>query len=449
MSLNIVVIGAGEVGFNLAKSLSKEDHDITVIDVSPDRCDRVKNAIDAKVIEGSGSSQRTLQKIDMQNVDYLLALTKIDEVNFVSSYLAHALGAKKIICRLRNTEYSHKTAVITPGNFNINHVVFPEKAAQREIESLIRQTSAVEIEEFREGKITLVGINLEQSSPLIGRTVEQIKIANPYISHQLCVIYRHDESFIPHQNTIYKKNDFVYFLGKSEDINKIQQMSGRPAIKVNNVMILGAGKVGRLLAKSLQTDYNVRIIEKDSDKAKKYSEKLIDTLMLIGDGLNTDFLESENIADVDCFIAATESEETNILASLIVKHYGVKQVILHINTTSYLKSVRRIGVDSVLSKNISAVNEVIKIIKSDQQSMPVWRFDEIDIESIEVKVSKDSKYINKKYTISDIPENISLGAIIRNGNIYIPDQHIEILPDDELLLFSKAKNIEKAESLFT
>ena len=171
--------------------------------------------------------------------------------------------------------------------------------------------------------------------------------------------------------------------------------------------------------------------------------------MLIGDGLNTDFLESENIADVDCFIAATESEETNILASLIVKHYGVKQVILHINTTSYLKSVRRIGVDSVLSKNISAVNEVIRIIKSDQQSMPVYRFDEIDIESIEIRVSKDSKYINKKYTISDIPENISLGAIIRNGSIYIPDQHIEILPDDELLLFSKAKNIEKAESLFT
>ena len=449
MSLNIVVIGAGEVGFNLAKSLSKENHNITVIDISSERCDRVKNAIDAKVIEGNGASQRILQKIDMENIDYLLALTKIDEVNFVSSYLAHSLGAKKIICRLRNTEYSHKTAVVTPQNFNIDYVVFPEKAAQREIESLIRQTSAVEIEEFRDGKIILVGINLEESSPLIGRTVEQIKIANPYIAHQLCVIYREDESFIPHKNTIYKKNDFAYFLGRSEDISRIQQMSGKPAFKVDNVMILGAGKVGRLVAKSLQTDYDVRIIEKDESKAKKYSEKLIDTLMLIGDGLDTEFLESENISDVDCFIAATESEETNILASLIVKHYGVKQVILHINTTSYLKSVRRIGVDSVVSKNISAVNEVIKIIKSDQQSLPVCRFDEIDIESIEVKVSKYSKYINKKYTISDIPENISLGAIIRNGKINTPDQHIEILPNDELLLFSKAKNIEIAESLFT
>ena len=131
-----------------------------------------------------------------------------------------------------------------------------------------------------------------------------------------------------------------------------------------------------------------------------------------------------------------------------MKHYGVKQVILHINTTSYLKSVRRIGVDAVLSKNISAVNEVIRIIKSDQQSLPVCRFDEIDIESIELKVSKVSKYITKKYTISDIPENISLGAIIRNGKIHIPDQYIEIHSDDELLLFSKPENIEIAENLF-
>ena len=448
MSLNIVVIGAGEVGFNLAKALSKEDHDITVIDVSPEKCSRVKNAIDAKVIEGNGASQRILQKVDMQNIDYLLALTRIDEVNFVSCYLAHSLGAKKIICRLRNTEYSHKTAVITPLDFKIDYVVFPEKAAQKEIESLIRQTSAVEIEQFWDEKITLVGINLEESSPLIGRTVDQVLITNPYIPHKLCVIYRDDESFIPHESSIFKKNDFAYFLGKNEDISKIQQMSGKPAIKVKNVMILGAGKIGRLLAKSLQTDYNLRIVEKNEEKAQKYSDKLIDTLMLVGDGLDTDFLESENISDVDCFIAATESEETNILASLVVKHYGVKQVILHINTTSYLKSVRRIGVDSVLSKNIAAVNEVIRIIKSDQQSLPVCRFDEIDIESIEVRVSKISKYIEKKYSITDIPENIALGAIIRNGKISIPDKHTEIQPEDELLLFSKAKNIEIAEDLF-
>ena len=185
MSLNIVIIGAGEVGYNLTRVLSKEDYDITVVDIAPEKCDRVTNNFDARVILGNGASQRVLQQIDMENVDYLLALTRIDEVNLVASQISTKLGAKKIICRLRNTEYSHKNAVVTPSDFNIDKVVFPEKAAQKEIESLIRQSSAVEIQEFFSGSVLLVGIKLADSSPLIGRTVKQVEIANPFIPHKL------------------------------------------------------------------------------------------------------------------------------------------------------------------------------------------------------------------------------------------------------------------------
>ena len=183
MSLNIVIIGAGEVGYNLTRVLSNEDYDITVVDIAPERCDSVTNNFDARVILGNGASQRVLQQIDMENVDYLLALTRIDEVNLVASQIATKLGAKKIICRLRNTEYSHKDAVVTPADFNIDKVVFPEKAAQKEIESLIRQSSAVEILEFFAGSVLLVGIKLAASSPLIGRTTKQVEMANPFIPH--------------------------------------------------------------------------------------------------------------------------------------------------------------------------------------------------------------------------------------------------------------------------
>ena len=135
MSLKIVIVGAGEVGYNLAKSLSKENYDITVIDINPKKCQRIKNSIDAKVIVGDGASQRILQNIDMSQVDYLLALTRIDEVNLVTSKTSHEMGAKKIICRLRNTEYSHRDAIITPDQFGIDSVVYPEQAAQKEIEN--------------------------------------------------------------------------------------------------------------------------------------------------------------------------------------------------------------------------------------------------------------------------------------------------------------------------
>ncbi len=148
------------------------------------------------------------------------------------------------------------------------------------------------------------------------------------------------------------------------------------------------------------------------------------------------------------FIAATEKEQTNILASLIVKHFGVKQVILHINTTNYIKSVRRIGVDAVVSKNIAAVNEVIKVIRSDQKSIPVSRFEDIEIESVELTVSPDCKYLRKKYTIEKIPDNVCLSIIMRDSKARMPDSHIELKIGDKLLFFSKPKHVSKVEDLF-
>ena len=448
MDIKIVIIGVGEVGFNLVKALSKEKFDITVIDIKEEKCQRITNTMDVRAIVGDGASQRILQQLDMTNIDYLLALTRIDEVNLVAAKSAYEMGAKKIICRLRNTEYSHESAIITPEQFGIDYVVYPEKAAQRDIENLIRQTSAVDLEEFKSGQINMVGIKIAHSSPLVGRNIKNVELSNPYIPHKLALVFRENESFIPAKETIYKKDDIAYFIGKAKDINEIQRMAGKPAFKVKNIMILGAGKIGRLLAKSLQYDYNVKIVEQNFEKAKKFGKILTDTLILQANGLDVDFLNSENIQETDCFIAATENEQTNILASLLVKHYGVKQVILHITTTNYFKAVRRIGVDAVVSKNISAVNEVLKLIRSDQQDLPVSSFEDLNVDAIELSVVQECRYIRKKITIDQIPEELCIGAICRNNKIIIPNNHTEIYAEDELLVITKEANISKAEKLF-
>ena len=153
MLLNIVLVGAGEVGFNLSKFLVKENYNLTVIDINPNKCSKVKNTIDARVVEGDGCSQRTLQNIDFSEVDYFLALTKIDEVNLVASTIAKKMGAKNIIARLRNTEYIHSKAVVSPENFGIDDVIYPEKSAQKEIENLVRDSSAVEVKSFFDAKV--------------------------------------------------------------------------------------------------------------------------------------------------------------------------------------------------------------------------------------------------------------------------------------------------------
>ena len=190
------------------------------------------------------------------------------------------------------------------------------------------------------------------------------------------------------------------------------------------------------------------IIENNHEKAKKVQKNLTDTLILDADGLDVEFLTSENIEEVDCFIAATANEQTNILASLLVKHYGVKQVILHITTTNYISAVRRIGIDAVVSKNISAVNNIINIIKSDEEDLPVFRIEDIDVDALEVSVSENCTYLNKNMNFEKMPNYISIGAILRNSKIIIPNQHTEVLPGDELLLFTKEEDISKAESLF-
>lgn len=446
--MNIVLVGVGEVGFNLSKVLSKEGYNLTIIDIDPKRCSRVNNSIDAKIIEGNGASQRILQKVNLEDVQYFLALTKIDEINLVASSIAKKLGAKKVITRLRNTEYVHKNAVMKPEDFGINHVIYPEKAAKSEIVDLIKETSALEIKGFKDDKVKLIGVKLEHSSPLIGRTVNNVQLSNPYLSHQVAVIDRDDHTFIPHKETVYNKEDVIYFVVDDDNIDLVQKMAGKPPFKVNNIMILGLGKLGRLLAKSLQVDYNVKILEINADKAKKYSSDLDECLILVGDGLDLELLESENIFENDCFIAATENQETNMLASMIAKNYNVKQVIMHINSSNYLKSVRRIGVDAIVSKNISAVNKILNILESDKEEIQISRFEDIDIDALEIKAISDSKYFTKNYKISDIPENICLGAIIRNNSIIIPTYNTSIKIDDDLILFVKPENISKAENLF-
>lgn len=448
MNLNIVIIGAGEVGFNLAKSLSKEDHAITVIDIDSLKCSRVKNLIDAKVIEGDGTSQRLLSEIEMEDVDYVLALTRIDEVNLVSSQIASKMGAKHIICRLRNTEYIHKNAVVSPKDFNISYVTYPEMAAKNDIEHIIKKGSEDEVHEFQDGRINMIGFHLEDDSPLMGRTVSDIELSNPYIRHKLVLIYRNDESFIPHSDTVYHKDDFIYMVAKSEDISDVQKMTGNPNHEIKNIMILGCSKIGRLLAKSLQNDYNITIIEKNENKAKEFSSSLSNTLMLSGDGLDVDFLESENIKDVDCFIAASANEQTNLLSSMIVRDFGVKQIIMHITTKAYYKVIKKMDISIVISKNISAANEILKYIRTEQENVQISRYEDLDVEAVEIKAHSESNYIIEECSLSDIPENITLSAIVRDDDIIIPSQKTQILEGDELLFFLKPKDIKKIELLF-
>ena len=449
MLLNIVLVGAGEVGFNLSKFLSKENYNLTVIDINESKCNRVKNSIDARVIEGDGCSQRVLQSIDFENIDYFLALTKIDEVNLVASNIAKKMGAKNIIARLRNTEYIHSSAIVSPNNFGIDDVIYPEKSAQKEIENLVRDSSAVEVKSFFENKIKLIGITIDHNSSLIDRTVNNVYLSNPFIVHRTPLIYRNDNMFIPHGDTVYQKDDVIYFSCLEESVEEIYKLTEKATFSVQNIMILGLGKISRMLAKSLGNDYNVKVVELNKEKAKKYSESLDESLVLVGDGLDEDFLESESIHEIDCFIATTENDKTNMLASLIAKYKGVKQVIMHVSTTNYFKSMRKIGIDAVVSKNISAVNDVFKIIHAKSEDINITPFEDMHIDALEITANPNSKYFFRNYTVKDLPDNICLAGIVRDNEVIIPSINKSTIEEnDKLLIFLNPESLSKIENLF-
>ena len=448
MSLKIVIIGAGEVGFNLAKELSREDYDITTVDSNPEKIKHVSETLDVNTLEGNGASPLILRQAQVENADIFLALTRIDEVNLVSCQMARALGAKTVIARLRNTEYSSPKSVIKPKEFGIDEVIHPELAAVDEIERLLHQSSAIDVKEFESGRLQMVGVLLDGSSPLLERTVMNVTSSNPQVSHKVIAINRKDVNFIPQGDTVYKVSDIVYVLGDTRQIPSILAMLGKPHREVKKVMILGAGKIGRRLANRLQDDLDVKLVESNKAKAWETAPTLMNTLVLHGDGTDIDFLLSENIDEIDSFVAVTQDEQTNLLTGLLAKHLGAKHVIVHLITTAYLPIARRIGIDSVVSKNMATVEAIMRMIKSTSERA-VSRFEDVDMEAIEIVTEAGSKVTRSLVKDIKFPAGLILGAVMRGPGIELPVGDTQILAGDRVLIFVQNEQLEKVEKFFT
>lgn len=448
MALKIVIIGAGEVGFNLAKELSREDYDITLVDINPDKVKRASETLDVSTLEGNGASPFILRQAQVESADIFLALTLIDEVNLVASEMAKELGAKTVIARLRNTEYTSDKAVIQPSQFGIDEVIHPELAVVGEVERLLRQSSAIDVKEFEQGRLQLVGIRLEVSSPLLYRTVEDVSHSHQELPHTVIALNHAGENFMPRGDTVFQPGDIVYVMGQAHHIPSIVTMLGKPHRQVNKIMILGAGKIGRRLAARFQDDLDVKLVETNKAKAWEVAPTLVNTLVLHGDGTDIDFLISENIHEMDSFIAVTQGEQTNLLTGLLAKHLGAKHVIVHLATTNYLPIARRIGIDATISKNVATVEAILRVIKSTSERA-VSPFEDVGMEAVELVADKGSKITKKPVRSISFPSGVILGAVMREDSIEIPVGDSQIIPGDRVLVFLQNAEVEKVQKYFT
>ena len=332
--MRIIVAGAGEIGSHLAKMLSMEYHEITVISPDEESLERISEESDIITVEGISSSIETLQKARIANADLFIAVNPDSEqdINIVSSILAKKLGAKKVTARINNEEYQKNENRILFTDLGIDSLFYPEKIAATEIVNLLKQNTASEFMNYSHGKLQLIVYKLEECSPMVDRTVAELRERTQNLFRSVA-ISRDNKTIIPKSATRFKVGDVVYLVSKKEGA---LSLSGKSKVSVRNLMILGGGRIGEMVARAMEKQVeNIKLIDINPDKCAHLSEVLDKTLVINGDGRNSDLLLEEGLKDMEAFIAVTSSSETNILSCVVAKRMGISKVIAEVENFEY------------------------------------------------------------------------------------------------------------------
>lgn len=445
--MNILIVGAGEVGLHLAKRLSAEKHNVTVLETDPEKARYAEEHLDALVIAGSGSSVVDLKNANIDQADVFACLTNSDEVNLLSCRLAQQLNVPHKIARVRNPEYTRLEFILSPFEMGVDLLIHPERETAKAIVRLIHQSSATGVVEFEGGKIQLLGIRLERNSPVLGKPLRELWQEYGNVEARIVAIKRKEHTLIPGGSEILVAGDQIFIICEKKMIPTIVHFTGKEDVSIQNIMILGGGLVGQFVAESLEDTINIKVIESRSDKSEKIANTLKKTLVIHGDGTDVDLLATEGILDMDAFIAATGDDETNIICTLIARHLKVPRTIALVNKTEYLPITPTIGMDAVVSKKLITVNSILGFIRrstlENVDSIPG-----LDAEIIEIIPQKRSKITKHPLKNLHVRPSVIFGSVTRNNKVIIPTGETQIETGDRVVIFALPKAIADVEKLF-
>ncbi|MFC2083646.1 Trk system potassium transporter TrkA [Bacteroidota bacterium] len=445
--MRIIIAGAGEVGYHLAKQLSSEEHDICVIDIDSDHLERINASIDVLSVSGSSTSITILEKSKVAETDLLVAVTSSESGNISTAILAKKLGAKKTIARVSNAEYVASEFKEMFRSLGIDHLIYPEELAAQEVVKLIERAAATDVLEFEDGKLSLIGLKLNRSVPVLRMNMKEVSEKFPNTSFRIVAIHRGMRTIIPTGEDTFLPNDQVFIITTQEGIEDIIKISGKENTVFENVMILGGGKIGRKAAKLLEDTVNVKLIESDVEKTSGLADYLQKTLVIEGDGRDIDLLAQEGIVDMDAFIAVTDDAETNIIASLMAKHLGVAKTIAQVDNINYIPLTQTIGLDSLINKKLIAANNISSFIRK-ANIISLATLQGIDAEVLEYNVKPKSIVTKNPVKNLKFPKGAIIGGYIRGENGYITVGDTELQANDKAVVFSLPSALNKVEKFF-
>ncbi|MFT5762403.1 MAG: trk system potassium uptake protein TrkA [Polaribacter sp.] len=447
--MKIIIAGAGDVGFHLAKLLSYEAQDTYVIDFDGDKLEYIDNHLDVFTKKGDATSISLLKEIGIESADLLLAVTESQNTNFTISVIGKALGVKKTIARIDNPEFLNND-IIDFKKFGVDFMISPQELAANEIKMLLSLSSFNDTVEFEKGLFNIMGTTLEYKSPILDLTVKEAKDKFPLVDFITIAIKREgvSQTIIPRGDTVYNIKDQVYFSVPKRSIENLYPIIGQKQMTIKNVMILGGSRIGFKTARNLcKENFNVKIIEKEKERALDIADKLSNALVINGDGRDIELLEEENIREMDAFIAVTDNSETNIMSCLVAKSKGVKKTIALVENMDYMNISQTIGIDTLVNKKLLAASSIFKHIRKGEV-LALANLHNIDAEIFEFEVKQNSKVTKKPIKELKLPREAVFGGIIRDKEAMMSFGDFQIKAGDKAIVFCLPEAISIVEELF-
>jgi trk system potassium uptake protein TrkA len=446
--MRVIVVGAGEVGFHVADRLAKEQHDVVVVDVEPERLEYVESHLDVAVVEGSGASPAVLRQAGISDASLLLAVTSVDEVNLVCCMAARGgIGLAKV-ARVSNPGFYEERTPLQPDLFGVDLLINPERELALETFRLLQSTAATDLIMLAGGAVQLLRLRVTDRAAVVGRSLAELGAQEHGRQLLTVAVEREGKTIVPTGGTRLEAGDHIYLVAAAKEIPRALELTGHEHSEVRRVMLAGGSVETYYLAKLLQQHgVNGIAIVEDRARAQELAEKLDSTLVLNGSVTDVELLELESVGAMDAFVALTEYDERNIIASLVARHAGAKQVITLVNKSDYLPLVRRIGLDAAVSPRLSAANAILRYVRRGSVTRVATLRDN-DAEVLSLVVTAGSPAVGRPLAEVEFPQGAIVGAILRGNAVIVPGGGDVLRVGDGAIVFALPEAVSRVLGLF-
>ncbi len=450
--MKIIILGAGQVGSSVAQNLASEANDITVVDTKQEVLQDLQDRIDIRTVAGTASHPEVLTAAGAEDADMILAVTNSDEINMVACQVAYTLFHTPIkIARVRAPEYLNYPKLFSQEALPIDVLISPEKLVTEYIQRLIEHPGALQVLDFAGGRVQLVAVGAVEGGPLVGHELRELREHMPGTEARVAAIFRRGSAILPEGDTVIEADDEVFFVAARKDIRAMTSELRKLDKPVKRIMIAGGGNIGLRLAEAIEDRYQVKLIERNADTARRLSERLDKSIVLLGDAADEELLLEENIENTDVFCALTNDEEANILSSMLAKRLGAGKVMSLINRASYVDLVQSEAIDIAISPQQATIGSLLTHVRRGDVVV-VHSLRRGAAEAIEAVAHGDrntSKVVGRSIDQIKLPPGTTIGAVVRGEEVIIAHHDTVIESDDHVILFLVDKRyIPDVEHLF-